>query len=403
MVRAINANEKKELLELEPTQFTFDKLIELFGTKISKKDGKATMVKSRFEPEDTMVLAKDEYFNKSEVKTTVGKLIFNKILVERDLVSILGYVNTTVNGGELKNIDDVLANALLMDTITVETMVKYLNRIQWLSMRLHPVICGSYTLGILKPLPEMQKFRDSMLKDNKEKIEKGDLLTVVQIEKESLAVAVEKIKNDPGMDIFLSGARGSLGNNYKNISVMKGPVYNPSTGKFDIVKSNLMEGIRKEELPIFGNAIVSGAYPKAIGTATSGYFSKQIIAALQAVVLDVPGSDCKTVLTIEHKLEKGNLKDFRFRYINDGGKLVLLDDDVIEKYKNTFIKLRSPMTCAGKSICSKCAGEMYYLLGIKNAGMTASRAASTLLNMDMKKFHDATAKTVEVDRSSMFL
>ncbi len=403
MSRKVSQAEKEELLSLRPEDISFDKIVELFGSKMSKKNGKVDIKKSRFETTDILELKKDDYFNDKDITTTVGRFIFNKLIVERDLVKVLGYINEPVTGGSLGKIDDILAKALLRDDITTEVMANYLDRLQWLSMQAHTVICGSFTMGILKPVPEMRKTRDKLIKENKDKLEAGDLMTAVKVEKEALAVAVDKIKNDPGMDLFNSGARGSLGNNYKNISVMKGPIFNPSTGKFDVVESNFMEGIRKEELPIYGNAIVTGAYPKAVGTATSGYFSKQITAALQAVLLDSPGSDCKTTRTIKHQLTPKNKKDLGYRYIVDKGKLVLLDDKTMTSYMNKFIDLRTPMTCAGTKICSKCAGEMYYLLGIKNAGLTASRASSTLLNLNMKKFHDGTAKTIETDKDVMFL
>lgn len=403
MTRKISEAEKKELLALRPEQVTFDKIVDLFGSKMTKKNGKVEMKKSRFETTDELQLKKGEYFNDKDITTTVGRFIFNKLIVERELVGVLGYVNEPVTGGFLNKIDDKLSKALLRDDITTETMANYLDRLQWLSMQAHTVICGSFTMGILKPVPEMQKTRDRLIKENKDKLADGDLMTAIKVEQESLKVAVEKIKNDPGMDLFNSGARGSLGNNYKNISVMKGPIFNPSTGKFDVVESNFMEGIRKEELPIYANAIVTGAYPKAIGTATSGYFSKQITSALQAVLLDPPGSDCKTKHTVKHMLTPKNKQDLIYRYIEDKGKLVLLDEKTIDSYAYKIVNLRTPMTCSGKNICSKCAGEMYYLLGIKNAGLTASRASSTLLNLSMKKFHDGTAKTTEVDRDVMFL
>lgn len=403
MTRKITQSEKQELLDLRPDQVTFDKIVELFGSKMSKSNGKVTIKQSRFEPTDSLELKKGEYFNDKDVVTTVGRFIFNKLIVERELVGVLGYINEPVTGGYLNKIDDKLAKALQRDEITTDIMAKYLDRLQWLSMQAHTVICGSFTMGVLKPVPEMQKTRDKLIKENKDKLKSGDLMTAVKVEQEALKVAVDKIKNDPGMDLFNSGARGSLGNNYKNISVMKGPIFNPSTGKFDVVESNFMEGIRKEELPIYANAIVTGAYPKAIGTATSGYFSKQITAALQAVILDPPGSDCKTTRTIRHQLTPKNKQDLIYRYIVDGNKLVLLDEKNMGSYMNKFVNLRSPATCAGKNICSKCAGEMYYLLGIRNAGLTASRASSTLLNLNMKKFHDGTAKTTEVDKDSMFI
>lgn len=370
---------------------------------MSKKGGKITHTKSKFEPTDIINLKKGEYFNKTDMTTTVGRLLFNKFIVEKDLVDAVGYINEPVNGGKLNQLDDVLSKALLRDDITVEQMISYLNNIQWLGMQLHTVICGSYSLGILKPVPEMQKHRDKLLKENKKALDDGDVIAAVRIEKECLDMATKVVENDPGMDLFRSGARGSIGNNYKNISVMKGPVFNPATGKFELVQSNFMEGIRKEELSIHGNAIVTGAYPKAIGTATSGYFSKQLTAAMQAVVLDSPGSDCKTKYTITQTLTPKNKQGFMQRYVVDKGKLVLLDEKTIGNYMNKPVQLRSPSMCAGKKICSKCAGEMYYLLGVKNIGLTSSRAASTMLNMKMKKFHDATAKTTELKLDSMFL
>ena len=143
--------------------------------------------------------------------------------------------------------------------------------------------------------------------------------------------------------------------------------------------------------------------PKAIGTATAGYFSKQLTASMQAVVLDAAGTDCKTKRTIRQLLTKGNLQGFMQRYIVEKGKLVLLTEKNAAQYINKEVELRSPSMCAGQKICSKCAGEMYYLLGVKNIGLTSSRAASTLLKMKMKKFHDATAKTREIKLEDMFI
>lgn len=401
--RKITDVEKATLLRIEAAEITFDLFVDLFGTKMKKENGKAVRISSRFETTDSMILEANEYLNKSKIETTVGRFIFNKLIVERDLIDILGYINEPLTDKTVGKIDGKLSKALLSDKIGIDIFVKYLNRLQWLSMQGHTVIAGSYTMGILKPDKQMTKERDKLLKENKAKLDAGDLITAVKVEQAALEVAAKNIAGDAGMDLFNSGARGSIGNNYKNISVMKGPVFNPNTGGFDIVRSNLMEGIKKEEIPIYGNAIVTGAYPKAVGTAVAGYFSKQLIAALQAVVTDVPGSDCKTTLTVKHLITADKKGDFMFRYINDGGKLVLLDDDMIEKYVGKNVNLRSPMTCKGKTLCSKCVGEMYYMLGVRNIGMTSSRASATILNMNMKKFHDGTAKTYQLDKADMFL
>ena len=80
-----------------------------------------------------------------------------------------------------------------------------------------------------------------------------------------------------------------------------------------------------------------------------------------------------------------------------------MDDSNIDNYVGKKIKLRSPMYCIGDKLCSKCAGLMYEKLGIKNIGLTTSRAATTLLNMGMKQFHDSTQSIARIDINKISL
>ena len=396
-------HEKKFLLGLKPEDITFELLLELFADKSKVVNGKVQVIPSRIKTSDEFVLEKGEYFNTEKVTTNAGLFIYNKLIVERELQKVLGYVNEPINSSVLGKIEEKLSKALLNDEITVDAMVNYLNRTQWLSKQFHSVISGSFTMNTLKPSPKVMKLRNKLLKENADKIAEGDVITAIKIEKELLKAADEELSDDPGLDLYKSGARGSFGNNFKNISVMKGPVFNPTTGEFDIVTSNFMEGIRKEELPVYGNAIITGAYPKAIGTATSGYFSKQIIAALQAVTLDKKGSDCGSKGTQKIVISPTTARDFLYRFIVENGKLVLIDDSNLEKYIGKEVRMRSPMYCIGKKLCRTCAGLMYEKLEIENIGLTAARVSSTLLNLSMKKFHDSSAKLSQIKPESMVL
>lgn len=390
-------NYKAMLIGLKPDNITFELLLDLFADKMVGEKGKKTVKKSKINTFDEFELKAGEYFNKQRVVTNAGLFVYNKLIIEERFAEVLGYVNEPLNKKAIEKIEDKLSKALLNDKINVEDMVYYLNTTQWLAMQFHSVISGSFTSKSLKPIPKVIKERDRLLKENKDKLEKGDVETAVKIEQQLLKMAKEELKDDHGMDLYKSGARGSFDNNFKNISVMRGPVFNPVTGKFDVVKSNFMEGIKKEEIPVYGNSIISGAYPKAIGTATSGYFSKQILSALQAVVLDKPGSDCHTKATVDITIIPGTENDFLYKYIVENGKLVLLDDDNISKYAGRKVRLRSPMTCITDKVCTICAGEMYNKLGIQNLGLTAARVSSSLLNLSMKKFHDSTAKIKQID------
>lgn len=145
--------------------------------------------------------------------------------------------------------------------------------------------------------------------------------------------------------------------------------------------------------------------PKAIGTATSGYFSKQIMAAQQAITTDDIGSDCKSLKCIQVTLTKDNYKDYTYRFIKEGNKLICLDDENMPKYIGKTVQMRSVKYCTSPNgkICYTCTGKLFYLLNIRNTGLTSSRVASTLLNLSMKKFHDASIKVYKIDPRSMML
>jgi hypothetical protein len=89
---------------------------------------------------------------------------------------------------------------------------------------------------------------------------------------------------------------------------------------------------------------------------------------------------------------------FLYRYIVEKGKLVLLDDDNIEKYIGKTVKLRSPLYCNDEGhICNICAGELYRMMGMKNVGLISYTIGSSLLNASMKMFHDMTIHTKKLN------
>lgn len=392
----LNDKDKQYLLSLKPEDITATLLFDLFGDKAKVVNKKVVREKSKYSFQDTFDLKAGEYFNKEDITTNCGLFIFNKIVVERELVDILGYLNNPINKGELGRIDGLMAKALLVDKIDTRMMMNYTNRIQWIGMKLNSLITVSFTPNTFKPLPKIMDAKHKLLKENKEAVEKGDPVALTRIEGKLLDMAKKELEGDPGMMLYDSGARGSFGNNYKNMCVMKGPVLNPTTGKYDVVETSFMEGIQKKDIPTMGTSVVSGAYPKAVGTGVAGYFTKQILAAMQAVTADPSLDDCGTHGFIEVEITDKKIEDVLFRHILDGGKLVLLDDVVIKKYVGKKVKMFSPMLCTSGKICRKCLGLMFEKLGIENVGLTSARVSSTILNLSMKKFHNTTTQIYEI-------
>lgn len=404
----LNEQDKQRILKItrENEQVTFDVITDLFSYRMKKnKDGKLVRVPPKIDITEEVLLKKGEMFNDKDVKTRVGNIILNKILIEPRLSHIVGYRNEEFTQSNVNKLNQEIANALLDDKIKQEDYVKFMDDFQWISFKFHPVVSGSFTAKTLIPDARVIKERDKLLKENQKAVDEGDAIKVANIEEHLLKMADNDLKDDSGMNLYNSGARGRFGNNYKNISIMKGPILNPQTNKMEIVTQSFIEGIKKEDVHKMGNSVVTGAYPKAVGTADAGYFTKQIIALMQSIQLDPKeGSDCGATNALRTRIAKGQEKDYMYRYIKEGGKLVELTPDNISKYVGKDIKLRSPMYCIttkGGLICNKCAGNLYYKLKITKLGLTASRASGTVLNLGMKSFHDSSAKTVRIDHKNL--
>ena len=149
-----------------------------------------------------------------------------------------------------------------------------------------------------------------------------------------------------------------------------------------------------------------GGYSRGVESQASGYDTKKINNAFQAVTLDEHGSDCGTKYFATVTIDK-DLAGFRYRYIldpsspeKDESGLVLLTPANISKYIGKTVKMRSPMFCKGEHICNKCAGELFYKIGMTNAGLVTATLGGVLLNLGMKKFHDATIRFFKIDISN---
>jgi hypothetical protein len=92
-----------------------------------------------------------------------------------------------------------------------------------------------------------------------------------------------------------------------------------------------------------------------------------------------------------------------YSYIVEGSRLVELTSKNMEKYRGKKVKMRFSSLCESKDgICSKCAGNLFYRIGIINVGVATPIIPSKLKNLSMKSFHDSTVKTVEMDPMRAF-
>lgn len=364
----------------------------------------------RFRPYDIIEIPANSYGpegkkNKKLFVTTVGIWIFNKYFIEEDLFDMFKYVNKTIDKKMYGKLNNEISVAVLEDRLPLETMKRFNMKTQK-CMPYISILAPNYTDKMLTCTEVINKKKKELYKKYEEQIKKGDEIAASRMEKELLDFAIEYMGDDPSMDMFISGARGSIGNNFKNMFVMKGVIKDPDPNakqKYNVAMSNYIDGISPDEYALFANSLAAGPYARAKKTENGGYREKLFLRAFQHLTLDPPGSDCGTKRYIEVILTESNINEWMYSYIIEGSKLVELTSQNKSKYIGKKVKVRFSALCESKTgICNKCMGNLYYRLDKTNVGTSLTQIPSVQKNIAMKSFHDSTQSLYDMDLEKIF-
>lgn len=360
----------------------------------------------KFNVNDYFKLPITKFNTKKEVWTTIGIYLMNLHLIQAKFSSIFGYINKPFNGKTIGYIDDTLSNALYYDKITTDDMADYYNRLQWIGHDKFSLMSPSITPALLKPAPGLMEKKAELFKKYEKELDPSNpdnAIVASKIEAELIAYAEEYLKSVDGYENFASGSKVNIGNHYKTMNIMKGPLLNSYTGQYQVNASEYNTGITKDEYASISDSAVLGAHARAVNTGKSGYLAKKSNQALNAVIAGPKGSDCKTSKTYDVKIYPNMKTSYLNRYIVEGDSLIELTPENIDKYVNKTVHMRSPIYCKMKEpcFCNICVGNQPYLLGLTNFGLAVNRISNKLLTLSMKKFHDLTIKTEKVDPSTL--
>ena len=385
-------NLKKELLAIDANTVTVSDIATWFGYT-AKRDAENPFAvnEPKFNTMWKLHLDANEYINKEPVDTHVGIFLFNKLFIEGTVEDAIpnGYYNEVITAGKFKKLMSLISEGIMNEVIPiVPNIYNFLRNYEFWSLKLVTVFSPSFTSKMLSRNPQVEAAKKEVL----DGIENEDVTTMVNAE-DKLVDMVDKITaGDPGKTVFNSGARGSFENDYKNMMVSVGPTQNPVTGEYDFIKSSYLGGISKQDLAAAGNIIINAEYPKALGTAKGGYLTKQFYAVFQNIVYGEPGSDCHTNQGLIVEVTKDNIGDYIDQYAFGKTGPVLISKENAQNWIGKKIKVRSPMFCTDECICNKCAGERFYKLGIRNAGLTTNNISSRILNSSLKLRHSLKIK-----------
>ena len=365
--------------------------------------------KVRFNTYDTITIPAGSYGsekkkNKNSFTTTVGLWVFNKVFIERDLFDLFGYVNEPITKKKYGKLNNELGYAVLEERIPLEALKRFVLKSEKF-MPYVSVLANGYSMKLLTITKIIAKAKVDLVKKYRKELDAGDPNVVIKIQEELLKLAKETLKDDVGIDTYNSGARGSFANDFKNMFIMKGLTKNPDPNKgYNIIMSNYVDGIAKEEYADFANSLAEGPYSRAAKTEVGGYWEKLLLPAYQHIKIGKRGSDCGTKRTIKVKLDDSNIGDYMYSYIKEGGKLIELNSQNRSKYLGKEVQLRFSSLCEAKdgTICNTCAGNLFHKLGIENIGAAMPQIASRLKNIAMKAFHDSQVVMTEMDPDKAF-
>lgn len=370
----------------------------------------------RFNPYDIVTIPTGKYggklpngkdkFNKEPFTTTVGRFIFNKYFIEcePELLDMIGYVNDNVGKKVYGGIFDNLGYAVMEERISIGTYKRFCMKTQKF-MPYVSILAPNHSDNMLTITKKINARKAKLIAENQKAFDEGDVIVVDKVSKELLDYARELMKDDPAMDMFLSGAGGSFENNFKNMFIMRGSVQDPDPTKtYNIITSNYVDGVSKEEYSKLANTLAAGPYSRSKKTELGGHWEKLFLSAFQHVILLDPDSDCGTKRHITMKVDAKNIDQIMYCYvINSDGSLTEITSQNKNKFVGKTVKLRFSSMCEAKDgICNKCAGNLFYRLGIRNVGASTPQIPSKLKVLSMKLFHDDQLNFAEMDPMKAF-
>lgn len=392
--KKVNQGDTERFLNLKPDNISRGFLAEMFADTVNNSGDKLNtkIRKARYNTWDIISVPANYFFdNQESIDMTVGRFIANKFILEAPgIIGIpgVGIYNNILNKGTIGKLDNMIGQLYLEDKIDRKQFNSYLDHRDTIGYWLNGMLAHTISEKMLKPLPEIEKKKAELCKKYEKELSSGNIDVMTQVSDELVAYAKEILKGDSGMDLYDSGDL-DFGNNYKNNAIIKGAVMNKITGEFDFIDTSFMDGIKIKDIPAHANSILASQYPASIATADAGYMGKKLLALLQMMVLDEEGSDCGTKNLIPIKITKANAENVVYTYYREGGQEKMFTREDISSHIGKTIMMRSPMSCTGEKICSKCAGKLFYLLGAYNAGLFAVQISHAALNLGLKAKHNS--------------
>ncbi len=320
--------------------------------------------------------------DKKMVKTTIGRIIFNEVLLEE-----IGFINKTIDKSSLKQIITDCYK-LLGDSERMAAVLDGLKRLGFkyatksgISIAMSDIKVPAKKPKIIEEANEREAIIESqylrgLITDDERY---NSIIEVWMETTDKLTSAINESMDKHG-SIYMMATSGAKGNisQIRQMIGMRGLMTNPAGKIIDFpIVSSLREGLSAMEYFISTHGARKGLADTALRTSGSGYLTRRLVDVTQDVI--VLEEDCDTMegtWIIDETREKGLLPQFSDRITGRMAANEIVNPEnektIVERNQEideqivadiiaagiTRVHIRSPLSCqSAQGICQMCYGR----------------------------------------------
>jgi hypothetical protein len=163
----------------------------------------------------------------------------------------------------------------------------------------------------------------------------------------------------------------------------------------DPIEGSFADGLKTTEYFQAAAGARKGMADRALNTADTGYFTRQLVYMLSPVEADKYLKDCKTKRTVDVKLNNDLIGRLDGRFYVKGSQILQFNKKDFKA--GDIVSLRTPIYCESKKICFTCYGQLVKRHRSPYIGIIAgSKIGERGTQLIMQTFHTGGAATISI-------
>lgn len=337
---------------------------------------------------------------KEKMTTTVGRIIVNQLCFVDPFGDVFPFQNKTLSLED--DILKVVNKGLINKKIDVASFRKSMD--------------GAFYLGHFAELctpclnehalvtdPAIKKRKAELIKQYEGQL--NDPVIIAKIEDELIAMDKAYMKGDNSLRFYEAQFDSKTFDIWrKKLYITVGGIeaFSKDSSKYNFLRNSLEEGVRIEDLSIYGNESRKGSYQRGHETQKGGYLTKEVIRAFHDAAITRP--DCGTKKGVKIDFSVVDPEKFLGRYILLQNKWVEITTENLDSIPRKVVTMRSPMYCQCKDgYCYKCVGKFFEGLDVRQISMSIVDISNTFMSAAMKNMHGSKLAIFELTSLDEFV